>query len=186
MGKRLLGSFLIFVILVVVVVGGAIWYVRPSSALSLQYEEVDLRSKILQMVGQMSTQFVLSEEEMNQLLLKALSQKPNVAPDVVVQGAKFQIENGQLVADLNLLYRDLIPVGARLYFDLSWKDPTIEAVHSRTEIKSFQVPQNWVKVPTLRVSVADKLPTFAKFSRVDFKGEGIIFEIKINLRELIK
>ncbi|MDT2273711.1 hypothetical protein P7H20_00805 [Paenibacillus larvae] len=69
--------------------------------LDLRYQDIFLKSKIIDMVKDLNTELVLSSsDEINQLAKKEIAKLPNVRPDVRI--TDFKLNGNELKGDINL------------------------------------------------------------------------------------
>lgn len=177
--RTLLKLLLAFIVLVVLLVGGLVWYIAPDEDLDLAYAEVPIREKIVSMAKKLKLEIVITEQEINDLAKKQLAAHPRIGPDIEVTGARFELNGDRLTAHLNLIYRGLIRAQAAAYFQLEWKRPSIVATLQRTEIKGYELPSAWVSLKPIAIPVEDKLPDFVGIRNVDFEANGIVFRFKL-------
>ncbi len=138
---------------------GVLAYIKPDKSLDLNYREVALAGKFNEILKTRKLEIRLSEEEVDHLLRKGLSQRPQVSADLAVTGARFSLNGNRLTADVNLLYRDLVPIGATLNFTLDWKDPYIAAEHTETRIKALNVPTRLFSIQPLEMRRTKTCPS---------------------------
>jgi hypothetical protein len=174
-------KFMMFV-LVFLLVGcagaiGAIYYIRPDPALSLDYAPVSFRAKALDMARSLTLEIELTEDEVNDLLKQVLARNPYIHPDLEVQGARFELEGHRLAADLRLLWKERIPAGVRVVYQLSWEAPYLKAVSESVHVKEVALPANIA--PDLLVPIGEELPALLRIQAVEFNDHSL----KIRLRQ---
>ncbi|AEI45128.1 hypothetical protein [Paenibacillus mucilaginosus] len=165
----------IFLTGAVLVIAAALllWFLRPQQPLDLAYTELPLREKALDMLRSRKLEVVLTEAEVNELLKKALAASPQVSGNVRITGARFYLEGEALSADVQLLYRDRWEAAGRLFFDLSWQDPYLTAVHTGTEVRGVRLPDGWFQLQPLQAELNSYLPQAAAIRDLQFEPDGV-------------
>nr|WP_245247433.1 MULTISPECIES: hypothetical protein [unclassified Paenibacillus] len=158
---------------------GVLWFVRPAEPLDLSYGQLDLRGKLTDMLMSRRMETVLTEREVNDLLKQALTHRPEVRPGVTLTGAAFVLQGERLSADVNLLVQQRLEVGAKLWFELSWKEPYLTALHTGTEIRGRSVPLEWLRLEPLRIELNEYLPTRISIREMAFEGSTVRLSLKM-------
>ncbi|MGF9713751.1 hypothetical protein [Paenibacillus naphthalenovorans] len=167
-------------VILALLAAGAAWYVRPAKPLDLSYVQPDLRGKLTAMLSTRRPEMVLTGREVNDLLKQALSARPELHPGVLVTGAAFALQDERLSADVNLLVRQRLEAGARLWFKLSWTEPYLTAVHTGTEIRGISVPLEWFRLDPLQLDLNADLPKQLRIREVAFEGSTV--RLSFNIR----
>ncbi|MDT2241187.1 hypothetical protein P7H22_13645 [Paenibacillus larvae] len=110
---------------------------KPPKELDLRYQDIFLKSKIIDMVKDLNTELVLSSDEINQLAKKEIAKLPNVRPDVRITGADFKLNGNELEGDINLLYKDTIPAGINIWYTMEWQDGTLKLIPKDAKFAAF-------------------------------------------------
>ncbi|MCP3773601.1 hypothetical protein NLX71_09795 [Paenibacillus sp. MZ04-78.2] len=168
--KSLFKGIVTIVILVALLAAGALWYAQPQAALDLSYNDLPVREKLAAMVTNLKPEAVLTEQEVGDLLKKALARKPELRPGVKLTGAKFFLKGERLAADVTLLLQDRWKVGARLNFDLAWNEPYLTAVHTGTVVRDVTVPGEWLSLEPIQVDLNGYMPKHVAIRNVAFEG----------------
>jgi hypothetical protein len=172
MGKLLrFGGMLL--ILGILLLGVAYAYVQPDRMLDLNYSEFSIRDKLTDMLANRRLEVVLSELEVNELLKKILSDRSQLREDWTLTGAQFTLQGSQWTADVNLMYKEKWPVGAKLFFTVNWQDPYLTAVHTATQIKEVSVPMEWFQLQPLQIPLNDYLPKPAGVRNVILQDDTV-------------
>ena len=167
-------------VVVVVLLGAAMaWYVRPTQALDLNYQEVDLQKKIESMVLETSLTIPLTDEELNNLFKQELNRNTEPVPHIRITGAHFSREGNELIADLNVLFREKVPAQIQLVYQLEWHSPDLKLLFVDARIKGKGIPGNWFNPGDILIPIEDKLPPFIIIKSVDFTGLDILFKLGI-------
>lgn len=171
--KSLFKGIVTIVILAALLVAGALWYAQPQAELDLSYNDLPVREKLAAMVINRKPEAVLTEQEVGDLLKKALARRAELRPGVKLTGARFFLEGDRLAADVTLLLQDRWKVGARLNFDLAWKSPYLTAVHTGTVIRDVNVPGDWLSLQPIQVDLNDYMPKHVAIRDVAFEGSTV-------------
>ncbi|MNI06929.1 hypothetical protein D3C73_599260 [compost metagenome] len=177
--KRFFSTILICLIIVVVLLGGLIWYVKPAEELDLSYEEVPIAGIIMDMVKLRKAEVRLSEHEINQLIKKHLSEMPQLPNGLMIEGASFQLQGDRLEADVNVLWDHKVTLGAKLVFQLVWKQPNLEVIHTETHLKAISVPLGWFQLKPIQIPIEDQLPRLIGINEVVFDTNEIRIRFKL-------
>jgi hypothetical protein len=154
-------------------------YVQPVKPLDLSYANLSMADKVLDMVKSRKFEVLLTEEDLNNLIKKSLSTRTRLPHDVEITGAEVHQKGSELVADVNLLWKERIPVGATLYFSLDWKEPDVLVTHEKTQIRDVTVPAGWLQLPDIRIRLNEALPKMIGIENVTFADDGIHIALKL-------
>ncbi|MFC5407252.1 hypothetical protein [Cohnella soli] len=168
MRKWLIGFF-VFVIIIVAAGVGALYYVRPSQNLDLTYEKVPLKDRAISMAKRVSTELVLTDEDIVNLAKKSLADNPQVEPDVLVTGAGFRLEGDVLHADLNVIWKDRISAGLKVDYRLRWEEPNVIATAESARLKGVNLPLSMFSDRV--ITIGDDLPKFLHIKALKW-GDG--------------
>lgn len=174
--RKLFAALLLLIVLAALAGAGGLYYIRPDPLLSLEHGTVSLKDKVLDMARRMSPDLRLTEEDVANLLKASLKQNPNPGMDVTVQGADFSLENGRLLADLSLVWRERIPFGMQVVYRLAWRDPDIHATVETVKIRDIELPSE--TVDPLVIPVSRELPEFLRIRDVEFGDDGIVIRFQ--------
>lgn len=175
--RKFILSLLVFVIVVVITALGALYYIKPNQTLDLNYHQVPIRERALDMVKRMSLEMVVTEEDVNDLLKADLADDPFVQANIEVTGAKFTVLGELLVADLNVLWKDLVPSSLRIVYRLHWNNPNVVATVEEAKIKDISLPKS--SISGFTIPLGNELPKPLKIEKMTF-GVG---EIKVKLKK---
>jgi len=167
----------VLIIVVVIAALAGLWYIRPTESLDLNARKVPIRERALDMMKRTSLEMIVTEADVNNLLKAKLAEDPIVQQDVEVTGAKFTLLGDLLIADLNVLWKDLVPSTLRIVYRLSWENPDIVATVEEARIKGISLPKS--SVAGFVVPLGDDLPKPLKVDRVEW-GVG---ELKVRLKK---
>ncbi|MCZ8517136.1 hypothetical protein O9H85_33255 [Paenibacillus filicis] len=177
--KTLLKGLTGLVFLCVVLLAVTLWYVQPNQKLDLSYAELPMKDKVFSMLMSRKLEVTLSEQEVNDLLKKALAQHTQVKPGVTLTGARFYLQGERLTADVNLLVQGSYLAEATLDFELGWEEPNLTAIHTGTRIKDIRVPLGWFRLEPLRLPLNDYLPRRLTVRDIGFSGSTVKVGFKL-------
>lgn len=179
----------LFVTLIVLILllGGAgafaYWYVSPSQQLDLAYQEVPLRDRALDMIRRMSTELVLTESDINNLGKKEAAANRRYEQGVELTGAKFRLENGRLVADVNAEWKNRVPLGLQLTYRLRWESPVLIAEVEEAKLKDISLPAK--AFDNIVIPLGDQLPKPIRIKDVRIENDEVVVEFqKPSLQDL--
>ena len=168
---------IVLIIVVVIAALAGLWYIRPTESLDLNARKVPIKERALDMVKRTSLEMIVTEADVNNLLKAKLAEDPIVQKDVEVTGAKFTVLGDLLVADLNVLWKDLVPSSLRIVYRLNWENPNIVATVEEARVKGISLPKS--SVAGFVVPLGDELPKPLKVEKVEW-GLG---ELKVKLKK---
>lgn len=176
--RRLLVFVLGLFVLLLIGAFALLVYIRPDGERDLAYREFRAADKVADMVKRRQLNVVLTQEEVNGLLKKKLAESPGVTPEIRVTGADFTLQDGILTGDLNLLYLDKIPFGAKVVYTLKWQSPQLIAEFEKAQVKDFSLPRKWLELPPYAIRLNDLLPAFVSVKDVRMEHDSIRVEMK--------
>ncbi|MDQ0878154.1 uncharacterized protein YpmS [Paenibacillus sp. V4I3] len=178
----MLKKIVIFAMVVVIILTAAlviaVRHVKPTEALNLDYKEVTISSKIADIVKNRNFEVQLTEQELNDVVKKQLAGHQVLPNDFRIEGAKLTLQGSNLVADVNVRWREKIPIGAQMMFTLAWNPPNLVVQHRNTSIKGMQVPSEWVQLAPIELPIEDHLPKLIGVKNVMFEEKAIIVQLK--------
>ncbi|KRE46776.1 hypothetical protein [Paenibacillus sp. Soil522] len=151
---KLLKRLLAVLIVMVLLLGGAVWwllsYMAPDEQLDLRYAPMDVKAKALDMVKKLKAELVLSEADINDLIKKHLNSEYasrgaggsslELAKDLRLDGAVFELEDDKLIARMNVTYKDRIPAELDAVYLLEWQPPNIALRPQSLSVKEMALP----------------------------------------------
>lgn len=176
MRKFIIGLFVFIIVAVIAAVAG-LYYIKPTEPLDLSYGKVPIRERALDMAKRMSLDLVVTEADVNSILKAELADDPLVQEGVEVKGAKFTLIGELLIADLNVLWKDLVPSSLRIVYRLKWDAPNVVATVEEAKIKAISLPKS--SVSGFVIPLGDELPKPLKIEKIEW-GVG---EIKVKLKK---
>lgn len=174
--RKLLVALIVLVVLVGGAGGLAYWYVSPSQPLDLAYEEVPLEHRAIQMIGRMSLDLELTQEDVDNLGKKQIAAQPEYQPGVLITGAKFRLEGGKLIADVNAKWRDRVPVGLTIVYRLNWQSPNLIAEVESAKLKDIELPAG--AVGDVVIPLKNELPKLLKVKDVRIENDHVTVEFR--------
>ncbi|MFC5531515.1 hypothetical protein [Cohnella yongneupensis] len=175
--KKMFVGLVLFLILAIIAVVAGLFYIKPTEELDLTHRKVPIKERAIDMVKRTSLELIVTEADVNNLLKTKLSEDPIVQKNVEVTGAKFTVIGDLLIADLNVLWKDLVPSSLRIVYRLHWESPNIIATVEEAKIKSISLPSS--AIAGFVIPLGDELPKPLKIEKIDW-GVG---EIKVKLKK---
>ncbi|MDR0270949.1 hypothetical protein [Paenibacillus sp.] len=183
--KVLFRIVLTLLVLFIIVCGAAIWYISPDKKLDLNYQDIDIEAKTMQMLKTKKPETTLSGSELNELAKKELLKHLGDIPQqITITGAEFHFSGQEVTADINGKWNGLIPFGAELTFNMEANGSILELHHESTRIKSIQVPATMLSLGSIEVHLKDQLPDMLTVDHIEFLQDGAKLKFKINWRSL--
>jgi hypothetical protein len=177
--KKFLKTIIVLLCIVIVAIWGAVWYVKPTQEMDLKYAEISIAAKVADMIKQFKPEVLLTELDVNNLIKKHLAQHQELPHNLVVKGADFRLQGDLLEADVNVLWDYKVHIGAKLFFQLNWNQPSIEVMHTGTQIKDIQIPLELFEIPPITIPVEDNLPAMIGIKDVVFDPQSIRLGLKL-------
>ncbi|KRE96839.1 hypothetical protein ASG89_30360 [Paenibacillus sp. Soil766] len=176
--KKVTITLLMLAIIAAVMLLIIIQYVKPTKSLDLQYKEISISSKIAEMILTRKLDVRLSEEEVNQLLKKQLASHTLLPHDFRMEGAELNLQGAMVEADVNVRWRDRIPIGAHATFTLQWDPPNLVIQHVNTQLRSWQLPSTWLQLAPIEIPLQSFLPKLIGIKDVVFEDNAILIQLK--------
>lgn len=180
MGKFLKRLFVTLVILAVLA-GGALWwllsYIAPERELDMKYDVIDVRAKAMDMVKQLKPELVLTERDINYLIKMNLPR--DIADNVMLEGADFQLEGDRLLAELNVTYMNRVPAQVMAEYRMEWQRTELALRPQLLRVKSFDLPLSMLET----IVVPLDLPTgdMVRVEDISFEADQIKVLFKLSL-----
>jgi hypothetical protein len=174
---QMLRKLLYTIVILAVISFGLFWAAvqafKPEQSLDLNYKEVSVVEKTLAIVKNRKLEVQLTEQDLNNLLKKQLSQHAVMPNNVTITGAQFKLHGNRVEADVNLLWNDKVAAAAKLFFLMEWKNPDVEITHLSTQIKQMQVPQDWFHLNPIRIPMNQNIPGMIGIKDIAFDPDMI-------------
>lgn len=180
MGRVFKRLFITLVVLIVLA-GGVVWwllsYIAPDKQLDLNYSSIDVKQKALDMAKRLEPELILTETDINDLIKKHLER--DVAENVRLDGAQFQLNGDRLIADLNVTYMDSIPAQVQAEYRMEWQEPNITLRPQSLSVKGIELPIDLLDT----IIVPLDLPTgdLVSVQDVRFESKQVKVLFKINM-----
>ncbi|WNR45704.1 hypothetical protein [Paenibacillus roseipurpureus] len=176
--KKIIASIAALALIVVVLLFIVIQYVKPTESLDLTYREISISNKIADIILSRKLEVRLTEDDINQLLKKQLADHSTLPHDFRLEGAKLNMAGSLINADVNLRWQNKIPIGAHAMFFLSWESPNLVIQHQSTQIKSLQLPSEWLQMAPVEIPLQSYLPKLIGIKNVVFEDKAIVVQLK--------
>jgi hypothetical protein len=195
MGKIIKRLLLLF-IFILLLLGAAAWwmlsYIAPDEQLNLSYEPIDVNEKALAMVKNLKPELVLTENDVNDLIKKHLNEKYasgeagssplELAQDIQLDGARFELEEKKLIAHMNVTYMNRIPAALEAEYSLEWQSPNIVLMPQTLSLKNTALPISMLETITIPLELPAKEVVTVR--EVQFLQDQIkvLFKLQLDLR----
>lgn len=167
--------FILFILLSLVVI---YLYIQPQQELDLKAEPIDVSEKMKQMVVNLKTEVVLTEDEIDSIIKMRLD--PNINEHVEVEGAQFYIENDMLHAVFNVMYRNKIRAELNVQYNFILDEAAIIRLQPVSiKLKDVPLPLSLLKPMTIQLYNTEQ--SIVKITEVENKGRQLVIKWKINL-----
>lgn len=177
--RRLLGSLLVLALLIAGALVWLSWMIAPQREPSLTYTDIDLRTKIIEMVQQRKLETTLTPAEFNNVAKRELLDRAqHFPPGVRVTGAEFSWKGSVVQADVRGSLWG-IPFGGLLDFDAVQDGNALVLTHRHTTVKHGSL--DWPRLEPIRISLNKYLPAIAKVSDLQFGEDQITLTFKLDL-----
>ncbi|GAA3408506.1 hypothetical protein ACFFNY_07275 [Paenibacillus hodogayensis] len=169
----------VLLLAIVVLCGAAIMYVKPTEALNLDYEQVPVAQKALEMIKARKLEVRLSERDLNDILKKQLAARAKIGPNATIEGARFEQRGSRLTAYVNIRTVGGIAVGGAIDFTLEWKSPELIVRPTEPRIRGLSVPDAWLPLEPIVIRADELLPPLVTIKDVRFEDAGITIAFKL-------
>ncbi|WP_028612724.1 hypothetical protein [Paenibacillus harenae] len=194
--RRAIRRLLTTLVIVILLLGGAAWwllsYIAPDDQLDMSYEPIDVKAKAMDMVKKRKPELVLTESDINHLIKMHLQGKYaasgndgngdgaiELAKDVRLDGALFELEEGRLVAHMNVTYKDRIPAVLDAVYRLERRDSNIALRPQSLSVKDIGLPLHLLE--TMIIPIDLPLQDMVKVRDVQFQKDQIKVLLKLEL-----
>ncbi|WP_068773963.1 hypothetical protein [Paenibacillus sp. FJAT-26967] len=177
--RRTVITLLILALLLALAGWGLLTYIKPQQPLNLNYKEISLESQAIDLLRTKKPEVRLSEYEINQLGKKGIAEATLPNPDVKITGAEFRLNGQDLTANVNLVWKDRVPVGAAMLFKLDWTGSQLRVTHTGTKIRDIDVPLSLVTVSPIDLPLESYLPRAVHISGVRFDPAYVIIGLTL-------
>lgn len=164
---------------IVLAVGAAVWYAKPTEALDLAYEPVSIAQKALDMVKARKLEVRLSERDLNDLLKKQLAEHAQLRPNVTIEGARFEQHGNRITAYVNLKAYGGVAVGAAVDFTLAWRAPELIVSPTAVRVRGLPVPSALLPLEPIVLRTDESLPPLVAIKDVRFEENGITVAFQV-------
>ncbi|WP_169085590.1 hypothetical protein [Paenibacillus sp. PL91] len=193
MGK-MLKRFVTAIIIIILLLGGALWwllsYIAPDEKLDMSYAPIDVKEKALAMVRKLKPELVLTEEDINHLIKMNMKSKYaavgaggsslELAKDIRLDGAVFELEEDKLIARMNVTYKERIPAELHAVYSLEWQSPSITLRPQSLSIKEMALPISMLE--TIIIPLDLPAQDVVTVRDVQFENGQIRIRFKVSLQ----
>jgi hypothetical protein len=184
--RKWLRRFFIFLLIIILLgalgILGIVSYVKPEKGLNLSNQSLDLGPKLQEMALSGEPELVLTEADINNILKQRLSQHRQLNPDIVLNGARFELDGDLLTGHVGVTYKGRLPAGAVVVYHLQWREPNLVAVPEQLRIRSVNLPIDRLEV--IELPLFGNLPKVLSVKSVTFDPREIRILFQANLPSL--
>ncbi|WP_054026229.1 hypothetical protein [Bacillus sp. FJAT-28004] len=195
MGKTL-KRLLIGVIVILLLLGGALWwflsYIAPDERLDMSYAPIDVKEKALDMVKKVKLELVLTESDINHLIKKHMKDEyamnksgaatSELAKDIRLDGAHFDLEEDKLIARMNITYKNKIPARLDAVYSLDWQSPNIVLKPQSLAVKAIQLPLNTLETIVIPLDLPAQDVVTVRDVQFENNQMKILFKLQIQFK----
>ncbi|QAY67142.1 hypothetical protein [Paenibacillus protaetiae] len=176
--KRLAALLLALIVLA----GGAAWwlksYIAPREVLDLSYTPIDVKGKVRDMIKHLNPEMVLTEADINNLAKESLGRGAFPNRDLVLDGARFELDGDHLTAYANVTYKKRVKAGAVAVYRLSWQEPNLVMEPETVSIRGIHLPARLAGTRVIPVDVPGT--DLVSVKNVKFDGGRVIIRFTLN------
>ncbi|WP_409344616.1 hypothetical protein [Paenibacillus sp. MBLB4367] len=169
----------VLLLLAIVGIAAFLWYIRPEEKLDLSYRNLSVLDKIGEMVRKRELTVELSDEELGDLVRKAIAGKPQLSDSLRVTGARTEVENGTLAVHINALAGGFVKAGATIYAKAEWQEPNLLITLERGAVKGMAIPAGLLPQQTFVVPLYDKLPAIVGIRDIELADGKLRILLKL-------
>ncbi|RXZ83521.1 hypothetical protein EBB07_06865 [Paenibacillaceae bacterium] len=189
--RRLILLTIAIVILLGLAAWGLISYIAPRQELDLMAEPLDLEQRASDLLSnlklsatleEVTPELVLNEADINSLAKWHISRNSQIAPDLMADGAKFELKDSKLVAHVNVTYLEQIRTGIVAEYALRWEDGNLEAIPEQAHIRAINLPV--AHLEAMVIPLGELLPEWVEIEDIYFEKEQVRIKLKANVPQL--
>jgi len=202
--RKMLKRLAILLIILILLLAGGIWwllsYIAPQQQLDLNYEPIDVKSKLMDMVKRMRPELVLTEADVNNLIKMALASADGrasgmpagdagasaplpeaLAGDIRITGASFELQGELLLAHINIMYKERIPAELQATYTLLWDSPTIILEPQSLAMKGISLPASMLDYVEIPLDLPSQDVLSVRDVRFEDRQIRILFKLQVQL-----
>ncbi len=194
--KKAMRRFFITLVVLLVLLGGAGWwlrsYIAPAEQLDMSYTPISLKEKAWEIIKNRKTELVLSEADVNFLIKSAMAFQLSdgeaaagreglwLDQDLRLDGAAFQLEQDMLLARMNVTWKDYIPAELNASYRLEWQQNRIALRPQSLALKGIALPTGLLETVLLPLELPEQ--DYVSISDITFEPDQIRILFKIDLK----
>ncbi|WP_424768702.1 hypothetical protein [Paenibacillus sp. sgz302251] len=185
--RKAIRRFCITIFILILLLGGAVWwllsYIAPDEELDMTYASINVREKAMDMIQSMRPELVLTEADINNLIKMHLAAEGQsdiqLAQDVNLDGASFELEENRLIARMNATYMNQIPAQLNAVYALEWQDTSIALRPQSLSVKDIGLPLSLLEPIIIPLDLPAR--DMVTVSDVEFQKDQIVVRFKVSL-----
>lgn|GEM_PF-1556045 len=177
MKKKILVTFICFIVIIVGAVFALKQYISPSHQLTMDYTAINIEEKVMNMVTNLKSEVVLTEQDIDSLIKQNMNQQLNSF--TYINGAKFYVENDILYAILNVTLYNKVDAEIHATYNVDWNGSNLNLSPRSLSSKDISLPTSWLE--TISIPIYDEAEALVTISSLTNVGREIVIKLKLSL-----
>lgn len=177
MKKKILVTFICFIVIIVGAAFALKQYISPSQQLTMDYTAIDIEEKVMNMVTNLKSEVILTEQDIDSLIKQNMDRQLNSF--TYINGAKFYVENDILYAILNVTLYNKVDAEILATYNVDWDGSKLKLSPQSLSIKDISLPTSWLE--TISIPIYDKADSLVTISSLTNVGREIVIKLKLSL-----
>jgi len=177
--RKALGIAGVLLLAVIAAAAVLLWYIRPAETLDLSYRDISIVEKVTEMVRKRELVVELDDDELSNLVKRAIAEKPQLTEDVRITGVRVETENGLLALHVNAVAKGFVKAGATIYAKLEWREPNLLLTLDRGAVKKLEIPGKYFSQQNFIVPLYDKLPALVGIKDIRLEDGKLRIMLKL-------
>lgn len=178
--RRVWGIPLTVLLLVLIVLLGGLYYIKPTKTLDLSYTDINWQAKLGDILKSRQPAIALSEEDINNLAKKEIAQQAGESKLLSgVQGASFSLDGPILIADMAGKWGP-VRGEASAVFEMSFQNGKLLLTPRSVLIRNHSISPSWFGLEPIAVDPGRYLPDLVQIAGVTFEQKAI--KVRLSLR----
>ncbi|MBP2002453.1 hypothetical protein J2Z69_003526 [Paenibacillus shirakamiensis] len=173
--------------LILIIIAGAVFYIRPVHTLDLNASEMNWKPKLREMLETRTPILHLNQDEVNQLAKQKLATAVNEGTlklPFTLTGAKFIQQGHRIKAEINGRW-GIIPFGATAVYEIDYEGGLMVLTPIEVKVKDLNIKPSNLGLKVERVSPDKELPSVIQIKDILFQDQGIEIPLTLNWLELL-
>lgn len=175
--KRVIFHLSLFILVFCLLIVVLFIYIKPTAELNLDYEQVNVEQKIKEMVMQLKNETILTEQDIEALIKSQLD--PQLDNDLIIEGAKFYLQNNELHATLYVKWKGKVDAELQALYAFSWDEPTISLTPISLHMKEIPLPNSWLEPIQFKLYEANQ--SLVKIASIENVNRELVIRWKLDI-----